>query len=183
MATALEHRNRKVGTWAALIALGALALGFASVPLYRMFCQVTGFAGTTQRAEAYAEPAQVSGRMLTVRFDANINNNLPWKFMPEQETQRAAVGARKMAFFTATNLTDKPVTGRAVFNVTPSQTGQYFTKIECFCFTQQTLKPHETVRMPVIYYIDPKFVDDETVDSVKEITLSYTFYPSTDDEG
>jgi cytochrome c oxidase assembly protein subunit 11 len=149
-------------------------LAFASVPLYRMFCQVTGLNGTTQRG--LLAPGAAGGQM-RVEFDANTNARLPWRFAPEAPSQRVAIGARTMAFFNATNRAATPVTGTATFNVTPAQAGKYFTKIECFCFTQQTLKPGETVRMPVIYFVDPKIRDDPDARDIDTITLSYTFYP------
>jgi cytochrome c oxidase assembly protein subunit 11 len=149
-------------------------LAFASVPLYRMFCQVTGLNGTTQRG--LQAPGAVGGQ-IRVDFDANTNARLPWRFAPEQASQTVAIGARTMAFFDATNRAAQPVTGTATFNVTPDQAGKYFTKIECFCFTQQTLKPGETVRMPVIYFVDPKIRDDPDARDIDTITLSYTFYP------
>lgn len=154
-------------------------LAFASVPLYRLFCQVTGFAGTTQRGTA--APGAVDAQM-KVDFDANINNRLPWRFTTEQASQTVAVGARNMAFFNATNRAAVPVTGTATFNVTPDQAGKYFTKIECFCFTQQTLKPGESMRMPVIYYVDPKILEDPDTRDIETITLSYTFYPVDSDK-
>ena len=155
------------------LAMGGLA--FASVPLYRLFCQVTGFAGTTQKGDA--APGAVDGRQVTVKFDANTNARLPWSFRPETRSETVAVGARDMVFFQATNRAAQAVTGTATFNVTPAQAGKYFTKIECFCFTEQTLKPGETMRMPVVYHIDPKILEDDAVKDVSEITLSYTFYP------
>jgi cytochrome c oxidase assembly protein subunit 11 len=154
-------------------------LAWASVPLYRLFCQVTGLNGTTQRG-LQAPGATTS--QVRVDFDANVSPKLPWKFAPENPSDTIAVGARDMAFFTATNTSDKPLTGTATFNVTPAQAGKYFTKIQCFCFTQQTLKPGETVRMPVIFYVDPKMLTDEDAADIQTITLSYTFYPS-DAEG
>lgn len=157
---------------AAVFGMGGL--GFASVPLYRMFCQVTGYGGTTQRAEA--APGGV-GQKVTVAFDANTNTKLPWTFKAERAEDVVDIGARDMAFFTATNRSNKPVTGTATFNVVPEQAGKYFTKIQCFCFTQQTLQPGETVRMPVIFFVDPKIRDDEDTRDVQKITLSYTFYP------
>ncbi|QNE32080.1 cytochrome c oxidase assembly protein [Sphingomonas sp. NBWT7] len=162
---------------AALAVLGICfmtGLAFASVPLYRLFCQVTGLNGTTQRG--LVAPGAVGGE-IRVDFDANTNTRLPWRFAPEQASQTVAIGARTMAFFTATNRAAQPVTGTATFNVTPDQAGKYFTKIECFCFTQQTLKPGETVRMPVIYFVDPKIRDDPDARDIDTITLSYTFYP------
>jgi cytochrome c oxidase assembly protein subunit 11 len=149
-------------------------LGFASVPLYRMFCEVTGLNGTTQRGET--APGGV-GRMITVAFDANTSPTLGWEFKPEQVSDRIEIGGRDMAFFSATNRADRAVTGSATFNVTPAQAGKYFTKIECFCFTQQTLKAGESVRMPVIYYVDPAILKDPDARDIQKITLSYTFYP------
>jgi cytochrome c oxidase assembly protein subunit 11 len=176
MAT-VANRNRRVALIAAGIALGTLGLGFASVPLYEIFCEYTGFDGTTQRAAADAAPPKVTGKIINVRFDANVSPTLPWTFMPEKPVARIAVGARNLAFFVAENKSDKEIVGSAVFNVSPGQAGQYFTKIQCFCFTEQTLKPGERVRMPVIYYVDPKLLDDPDARDISEITLSYTFYP------
>ena len=167
----------RTGLLAGLLAVMMVALGFASVPLYRMFCQATGFAGTTQRAEGETAPGEVVGKIVSVRFDSNVAPKLKWDFRPEQLTERVAIGAREMAFYTATNLTDAPITGHAVFNVTPEQVGKYFNKIECFCFKEQTLKAHQTVRMPVVFYVDPKFLDDPDTRDISEITLSYTFFP------
>lgn len=162
-----------------LVALAMLGVGYASVPLYRLFCQATGLNGTTQRsAEA---PGAVAGKTVTIRFDANHAPNLPWAFRPERETQDVTIGARNMAFFTATNNSSHAVTGTATYNVTPVQAGKYFTKIQCFCFTQQTLAPGETARMPVIFFVDPKILADPDGRDIAEITLSYTFYPV--DEG
>ncbi len=162
---------------AALLVVVMAALGYASVPLYRMFCQATGYAGTTQRAEGKQAPGAVVGQTVVIRFDANHAPALKWRFAPETPTQTVTIGARNMAFFTAENLTDHPITGQATYNVTPDVAGIYFTKIACFCFTQQTLKPHEKVRMPVVFYVDPKILSDDTAKRVPEITLSYTFYP------
>ncbi len=175
MATAVKS-NGKVALIMAGVAFGALGLGFASVPLYRAFCQATGFNGTTQRAEGDA-PGAVVGKIVNVRFDANIKPGMGWIFRPEKNVMRVAVGARQMAFFEAINTTDHPITGQAAFNVTPLQAGPYFDKIQCFCFTEQTLKPGERVRMPVIFYVDPKMIDDSDANDISEITLSYTFFP------
>ncbi|AUW59949.1 cytochrome c oxidase assembly protein [Sphingobium sp. SCG-1] len=174
---ALAARNRRVMLWMALVAAGMLALGFASVPLYRIFCQVTGFDGTTQRADGTVLVKPQVGHNLSIRFDSNVTPGMPWQFYPEQKTDTVTVGARDMQIFIAKNLSDKTVTGTATFNVTPTQAGKYFTKIQCFCFTQQTLKPGEQFRMPVLYYVDPKILDDPDNKDVEEITLSYTFYP------
>jgi cytochrome c oxidase assembly protein subunit 11 len=158
----------------AFLALGMLGLAFASVPLYRAFCQLTGFDGTPLRAEK--APGAVAGQ-IGVRFDANINADLPWKFEPVQETVRIAPGARTQIFYRATNLTARPTTGRAVFNISPQQAAPYFNKIECFCFSEQTLKPGQSVDMPVVFYVDPKIRDTIDTKDIDEITLSYTFYP------
>ena len=172
---------RRTAFLSILAAVGMLGLGFASVPLYRLFCQVTGYGGTPQRASAVdvAALGETVGqtRMLSIRFDSNTGNAIPWDFYPERRTVPVSVGGKSMAIFIAKNRSDKPVTGRAVFNVTPEQAGRYFTKIECFCFTEQTLQPGQQVRMPVLFYVDDKFNDDPDVKDVEEITLSYTFYP------
>ena len=149
-------------------------LGWASVPLYRVFCQATGLNGTTQRGQV--APGAVD-HQVRVDFDTNVSPKLPWKFAPENPSDMVAVGARDMAFFTATNTSDHAITGTATFNVSPAQAGKYFTKIQCFCFTQQTLKPGETARMPVIFFVDPKMLTDPDAVDIKTITLSYTFYP------
>lgn len=179
MAVALpdeSRRNRRVGLMVGSIALFMLGLGYASVPLYRMFCQATGFNGTTQRATAaQAAGVKATGRPITVRFDANVGPNLPWIFKPEQVTQDGRIGERKMAFFTARNTSNRPIVGRAVFNVTPEETGAYFHKIQCFCFNEQRLEPGQEVRMPVIYYVDPAMLNDANAADTPEITLSYTF--------
>jgi cytochrome c oxidase assembly protein subunit 11 len=172
--TSLAARNRTVGLRAALFGLVMLAVAFAAVPLYRIFCQVTGFDGTTQRAAS--APGAVAGQ-IGVRFDANINAALPWKFEPEQETVRIHPGARTTIYYDATNYAAHPTTGQAVFNVSPAQAGAYFSKIECFCFTEQTLKGGEKVRMPVVFFVDPKIRTDPATRNIDEITLSYTFYP------
>jgi cytochrome c oxidase assembly protein subunit 11 len=172
--SSLARKNRNVGLRAALFGLAMLAVAFAAVPLYRIFCQATGFDGTTQRAAA--APGAIAGQ-IGIRFDANIDPSLPWKFEPEQETVRIHPGARTTIYYDATNYTARSTTGQAIFNVTPGQAGKYFNKIECFCFTEQTLKPGEHVRMPVVFFVDPKLRTDPDTQGIDEITLSYTFYP------
>ncbi len=172
-----QTRHGRTAAAVALLPLLMLALGFAAVPLYRIFCQTTGYGGTTQRAIGAAAPGAIAGKMMNIRFDANVEPGMGWTFQPEKHVQRIAVGARNMAFFEAVNNTDHVIKGSATFNVTPTQSGQYFTKIQCFCFTEQTLKPGERVRMPVIYFIDPKLMDDPDARDISEITLSYTFFP------
>ena len=173
-AAAAVRRNNRTALIAALVALGFLALAFAAVPLYRMFCELTGFDGTPLRAQN--APGAVAGE-IGVRFDANVHRGLGWRFEPVQTQVRIAPGARTTIFYRATNLTARPVTGTAVFNVTPISAGKYFNKIECFCFTEQTLKPGESVDMPVVFYVDPKVRSDDDTKAIDEITLSYTFYP------
>lgn len=173
--TALARKNRAVAIRAALFGLAMLALAFAAVPLYRIFCQVTGFGGTTMKAEGPA-PGAVAGE-IGVRFDANISPALPWKFEPEQATVRIHPGARTTIYYKASNYTARRTLGTASFNVSPAQAGKYFSKIECFCFTEQELKGGESVRMPVVFYVDPKLREDPDTRHIDEITLSYTFYP------
>lgn len=158
-----------------MIALAMLGLAFASVPLYRMFCQVTGFAGTTQRAER--APSNVLDRRITIHFDANISNQLSWEFKPMQTKLDVKFGEQRMAFYQATNNSDKAITGSATFNVAPEAAGAYFNKLQCFCFTEQTLQPGETVEMPVSFFVDPEMLKDRSARSIAQITLSYTFYP------
>ena len=170
-------RNLRTGLLAGIAAMSMAGVAFAAVPLYQMFCQVTGFAGTTMRAEEKDIPGAVQGKFVSVRFDANTAPALPWRFKPEHAVDRVAVGARDLTFFTAKNVSNVPLTGTATFNVTPAQAGQYFSKIQCFCFTEQTLKPGEEMRMPVVFYVDPKIMDDPNAKDISEITLSYTFFP------
>ena len=169
--------NRKLRTalFAGLLAFGMTGLAFASVPLYRIFCQVTGFDGTPLRSDQVV--VKSTGKLIWVRFDANTSSALPWSFEPEKHRDRVAIGARDMAFYVAQNLSDKPVTGTASFNVTPTSAAKYFTKIQCFCFNEQSLKAGEDVRMPVVFQVDPAILDDPDTKDIEEITLSYTFYP------
>lgn len=171
----LATRNRKTLIKASLVALGSLSLGFAAVPLYRVFCQVTGFNGTTQKASADSAVRAMPGKSMSVRFDSNVAPGMPWEFYPEHHTATVEIGQRSMAIFVAKNLSDKPVKGTAVFNVTPTQAGAYFAKIQCFCFTEQVLQPGQEMRMPVIYYVDPAILDDPDNKDTQQITLSYTF--------
>ena len=176
---AIENRNVRTGLTFLAVALAMLGLGFASVPLYRMFCQVTGFNGTTQRvSEAEAATVIASDRTMSVRFDANVERGFPWDFKPLQIKDTVSIGARDMAIFQAKNLSDKAITGTATFNVEPAYVAKYFNKIQCFCFTEQTLRAGQEVRMPVLYYIDPAILDDPLADDVEQITLSYTFHPT-----
>ena len=172
-------RNRRVAGLAALMVVAMLGLAYASVPLYRLFCQVTGFDGTTRRVDGITAAAvtPVQGRSVSVRFDANISRDLMWRFQPVDTHRTVPIGARSMAVYTAKNLTTRPLTGTARFNVTPVQAGKYFNKIQCFCFNEQTLQPGQEVQMPVVFYVDPAILNDPATADIREITLSYTFYP------
>jgi cytochrome c oxidase assembly protein subunit 11 len=172
-----DRRNRRTMLTMAGVGLSMLALGFASVPLYRIFCEQTGFGGTTMRADANVQVSEAAGHTMSIRFDSNVQPGMPWQFYPEHRTDTVTVGRKDMAIFIAKNMSDKPVTGTASFNVTPTQAGAYFTKIQCFCFTEQTLQPGQEVRMPVLYFVDPKILDDADNKDTQQITLSYTFYP------
>ena len=177
----LSGKNRRSAMLAGFLGLAMLGLGFAAVPLYEIFCRVTGYGGTTQRVgAAEAATIQTTSQQMSIRFDSNVNSALPWSFKPEQAVDRVSVGARDMAIFIAKNESDQPVVGTATFNVTPLLAGKYFNKVQCFCFSEQLLKPGQTVRMPVLYYVDPAIMDDPETKDIKEITLSYTFYRSTD---
>ncbi|MFZ5617583.1 MAG: cytochrome c oxidase assembly protein [Pseudomonadota bacterium] len=169
------EKNRRTAIIVAGVVAGMVGLSFAAVPAYRAFCQVTGFDGTTQRAEKAAD--RMLERKITIRFDATVNEGLDWAFKPEQVDQTLHIGETGLAFYRAENLTDRRVTGRATFNVQPAKAGIYFKKIECFCFTEQTLKPGEKASMPVTYFIDPKIAEDPNLDDVSTITLAYTFFP------
>jgi len=171
-----RKRNAKVAIICAFTFFAMTGAAFAAVPIYKMFCQVTGFDGATRRATA--ESDQVLGKTLTIRFDANVRG-LPWTFKAEQTSQEAKIGETKIAFFKVTNNSDKPVTGRALFNVVPEQAGPYFQKLQCFCFSDQTIAAGATVDMPVLYYVDPKYADDINTKGKPEVTLSYTFFPTT----
>ncbi len=177
----LSRKNRRSAMMTGAMGLAMLGMGYAAVPLYEIFCRVTGYGGTTQRVgEAQAATVQTTSRVMSVRFDSNVNSALPWTFKPEQAVDRVSVGARDMAIYIATNKSDQPVVGTATFNVTPLQAGKYFHKVQCFCFTEQLLKPGQTMRMPVLYYVDPAILNDPETRDIEEITLSYTFYRSKD---
>ena len=175
----LVRKNRRL--MAALLAVVAVMVGgaYAAVPLYRIFCQVTGFGGTTNIAERPSDT--VSARVMHIRFDATVNG-LPWAFQPVQREVTTHVGQNTLIFYSAENHSSEPVTGSATFNVTPLKAGQYFSKIECFCFTEQRLDAGQQVEMPVVFFIDPAIEKDRNMDDVKTITLSYTFYPAQETE-
>lgn len=164
----------------ACVAFVALMVGaaFAAVPLYDLFCRVTGFDGTPSIARVEAVPGLVPGeREVTIRFDTNVAAGLPWRFTPTERTKRVRVGEVHETTYVIENLTDRPTVGTAVFNVTPFQGGGYFTKIQCFCFEAQPLGPGERLEVPVVFYVDPAFDEDRSARGVSVITLSYTYFP------
>ena len=171
MAASGGRRNLATFMVLAMVAAGMVGVAFAAVPLYRLFCQVTGYGGTTQVSAS--APGAVAGRPITVRFNADVSGTLDWRFRPAQGPMEVRIGEETLAFFRAENTGDAPSTGAAIFNVTPLKAGRYFSKIDCFCFTQQTLAPGQSVEMPVSFYIDPAILDDPGLDDVSTITLSY----------
>ena len=148
---------------------------FAAVPLYKAFCQATGFNGTVRRVSKvnYVN----TGRTVVVHFDTNVHG-LPWTFTPDVENQTAEIGESKLAFFKVTNRSSKPLTGRAVYNVTPESVGAYFSKLQCFCFQAETIQAGQTVEFPVVYFVDPRFGLDDDTRGIGQISLSYTFFPA-----
>ena len=178
-----DRKNAKTGALAIFGALAMLGMGYAAVPLYDLFCRVTGFGGTTQvatEAEANAAASVTATRDISIRFDASLARDMPWEFAPTQSTDTVRIGQRDIATYIARNESGEPITGTATFNVEPWQAGVYFHKIQCFCFTEQTLQPGEEVTMPVLYYVDPAILEDDTIADVEQITLSYTFHRAKD---
>jgi cytochrome c oxidase assembly protein subunit 11 len=171
---AVAQKNKRTALLMALIVAAMIGLAFASPPIYRTFCSLTGFGGTPLRAET--APGAVAGQV-GVRFDANVHPGLPWRFEPKQLKVEVAPGAQTKIFYRAQNLSARTITGQAAYNVTPDQVGKYFKKIQCFCFNEQTLKPGQTVDMPVLFFVDPAIKKDPDTKDIDEITLSYTFYP------
>ncbi len=171
-----QNSNRKVVLWCvgALLTMGAAT--WAAVPLYRIFCQVTGYGGTPMRAEK--APDAALDRTITIRFDANVTPGMPWEFQPAQRTIEVKIGENALAFYKAHNTSTETIKGTASYNVSPDAAGVYFGKIECFCFTEQTLSPGESVDMPLSFFVDPLILQDRDAAVIKEITLSYTFYPT-----
>lgn len=169
-----KARNKRVLLSCVAIVGGMIGLSYASVPLYALFCQVTGYGGTTQVATD--APRDVSEKTIKIRFNADVNSRLPWQFKPEQREITVKLGEDNLAYYMAENLSVKSVTGQALYNVTPLKAGQYFSKIACFCFDEQTLEPGQRVDMPVSFYVDPAIAEDPNTRDVKTITLSYTFY-------
>jgi len=175
--TRQQRNNRIIGAAFGLVFVAMVGAAYAAVPLYKAFCQATGYDGTVRRA--YKAPDQVLDDKITVHFDTNVRD-LPWDFTAEQRSQPLKIGETKVAVFKVTNHSDRSVVGRAVFNVVPEQAAVYFHKLSCFCFSDQTIGPRQTVEMPVLYFVDPKYANDFETRNQKEVTLSYTFYPATD---
>jgi len=178
---AAPPRRANLGFTAAVLAVfaaGMVGMSFAAVPLYSIFCQVTGYGGTTRQAQA--APDKILDRVVTVRFDGNISNNLGWSFRPEQREVKVRLGEIGTVKFLAENRTSHTTTGTAAFNVAPLEVGAYFNKIDCFCFTEQTLKPGEKEELGVTFFVDPAYADDPNLENTTTITLSYTFYAAPD---
>ncbi len=175
----LRRRNRVLLVSLFAVVVGMVGLAFASVPLYSLFCRVTGFGGTTQRADA--APTKVLDRVVTIRFNSDVNGALPWNFRPEQRELKVRVGEMGLANYRAENRAAKPTVGTAVYNVTPDKAGLYFNKIQCFCFDEQVLEPGQSVDMPVAFFVDPAMADDPNMEDVTTITLSYTFFRAKDE--
>ena len=164
--------------WTLVVMIGGmLGLAYAAVPLYEMFCKATGFAGTPIVAQecAQGDGRPVLERTVTVRFDSNLDPNLPWRFEPVQREVKVHLGEEKLVFFRATNLSQRPIVGTAVYNVTPEASAKWFDKLQCFCFTEQLLQPGQSVEMPVVFFVDPYMNKDRRYDDVRTLTLSYTF--------
>ena len=169
-------RDAMVGSIAGLVAVLMVGAAYAAVPFYNWFCRTTGFNGTTQVAKV-APTAQPLARKIAVRFDSNVAGGLPWKFEPEKTEIEIHIGEVVTVYYTVTNQSARTTTGQAAYNVAPLTVGAYFQKINCFCFTEQTMAPGEKREMPVVFYVDPSIVKDSDNDGLNTITLSYTFYP------
>jgi cytochrome c oxidase assembly protein subunit 11 len=176
--TQRDKRNRRLMLVLSSVVFGMVGLAYASVPLYRIFCSLTGYQGTPRIASS--DSSAVIDRMVTVTFTADVSPALGWRFQPLQHQMRVQVGKSYLAFFEAENLEDKPVTARATYNISPDPYASYFTKTACFCFTEQTLQPHQKVQMPVSFYIDADMAKDPTLSHMNDVTLSYTFFRAAD---
>jgi cytochrome c oxidase assembly protein subunit 11 len=174
----LKAQNKKVIFIITFVGMLMLSLSYAAVPLYDIFCRVTGFGGTTQIASS--APGSSGHPNINIRFESNITDSLNWDFYSKTKTVKIPMGEEKTIYYFAKNLSDEPIVGTATFNVTPAKAGQYFMKIDCFCFVEQLLNPGESMNMPVTFFIDPDLYKDENVQEVNEITLSYTFMKSMD---
>jgi cytochrome c oxidase assembly protein subunit 11 len=168
------RRDLLIAACCGALVAGMVGMSFAAIPLYKIFCSVTGFAGTTQVSRI--APKHMLGRTLTIRFDSNVTPGLPWKFVPEQNEIKLHIGEVATVHYKVVNETARTISAQASYNVSPPTVGAYFDKINCFCFTQQTMKPGETREMTVVFYVDPKIIEDRDQDVLNTITLSYTFY-------
>lgn len=178
----LAQKNKKTVLVVFSVVFAMVGLAFASVPLYSLFCRVTGWGGTTQVAESLPAEDKILEREMTVRFDTNTARDLPWDFEPEKLSETIKIGERGFINFISQNNAEHPITGTAVFNVTPLKAGKYFQKVQCFCFGEQTLQPGEKVNMPVLFFVDPAIDEDRGLEDVKVITLSYSFYKTDTEE-
>ncbi|MEH6719841.1 MAG: cytochrome c oxidase assembly protein [Aurantimonas endophytica] len=169
------RRGRIIAVACAAFAFGMVGAAYASVPLYELFCQVTGYGGTTQRAEG--ESGRLVDHSIVVRFDGNVTPGLPWRFGPNEREISVKLGETRQTSFHVRNDSDRPVTAQATYNVTPDAAGLYFNKIACFCFDNQTLQPGEEMDMPVVFFVDPDILESEELRNGRAITLSYTFFP------
>jgi cytochrome c oxidase assembly protein subunit 11 len=175
-----KMRGNLIAAAACLTFVGAMVgVTYASVPLYKLFCQVTGFGGATRQVDEASQ--KILTRMITVRFDANVSPALPWEFQPDQRDVTMRIGETTEIAYTAKNMFKTPTRGKATFNVVPELAGAYFNKLECFCFTDTTLNPGQSLDMPVVFFVDPEIVNEPDLKDIKTITLSYTFFPSTDE--
>lgn len=178
-AATIARRNRRVAGGAFAVVFGMVGVSFAAVPLYDLFCRVTGFGGTPMIGQA--APAQPGEFLVTVRFNANTQPNLPWQFEPAQPSVQLRVGEEGMGFYRAVNLSDVPVTGVSTYNVTPEVVGKYFHKTACFCFEEQTLAPGQEVDMPLAFWVDPRIAENPNTRGIRTITINYTFFRSLHD--
>jgi cytochrome c oxidase assembly protein subunit 11 len=173
--------NKSVAIILTALSIAMVGLSYGSVPLYRLFCQVTGFGGTTQVSDLSSDTLKIQDAMqknkaITIYFSGDVSDTMPWKFQPVQQEIKLMVGETALAFYTAENPTNTPIVGISTYNVNPQQAGIYFNKIQCFCFEEQRLKPHEIIDMPVFFFIDPAFLEDPKMSDIDSITLSYTFF-------
>jgi len=176
----MTRKNAKLGLTVLAVVIGMVGMSFAFIPLYNLFCRVTGFGGTPIISESL--PDTVLDRVITIKFNATTSRNLPWDFKPEQREIDVQLGQRGLTAYSAKNTTNRPTAGTAIYNVTPLKVGKYFHKIQCFCFDEQMLKPGEHMDMPVMFYVDPAMNDDPLMEDVDTITLSYTFFPTESEE-
>jgi cytochrome c oxidase assembly protein subunit 11 len=172
----LQRRHRAIAVWCAAVVVAMVGAAYAAVPLYRIFCQATGFDGTPRRAAGPSKRA--IEKTITVRFDGNVAPNLPWRFEPVQSTMTVKLGQNAVAIFRATNLSDRRIVATAAYNIFPEIAALYFNKIECFCFTEQVLEPGQSAELAVSFFIDPEIVRDRDAKGVTYVTVSYTFYPT-----